>query len=74
MSFLEKVGYSAKCTNHFFEPLKLNNLCAYLASLLALGKISEEQAKKPNATVANKAATLRTRTYQQLRHPGGVSK
>ena len=65
LGFLARVGYERRQTHWRYG--RKSNLCAYLATLLARGEISEAEAEQPTAAVAQRAVEERQRVFALLR-------
>ena len=65
LGFLARVGYERRPTHWRYG--RKSNLCAYLATLLARGEISEAEAEQPTAAVAQRAVEERQRVFALLR-------
>ena len=59
------MGYERRQTHWRYG--RKSNLCAYLATLLARGEISEAEAEQPTAAVAQRAVEERQRVFALLR-------
>ena len=65
VGFLARVGYHLQPTHWRYG--RKTNLCAYLATLLTRGEISEAEAEQPTAVVAQRAVEERQGVFALLR-------